>query len=219
MQSLFEKYRPRTWENVVGHKPTVTSIARLRERGSLGGRAFWITGPSGVGKTTIAYLIAGDVCDPDNFVELDAGDVTPARLEELERSLRCRAIGSKSGRAIMVNEAHGLRQDTIRKLLVVLERIPNHVTWVFTTTSDGQQALFDGIDAHPLLSRCIPYRLEGKQYAQRFAERAMSIAEQEGLGGATLPEYVDLAKRCQFNLRQMLCEIEGGLMVREAVAA
>lgn len=219
MKALFEKYRPRTWVDLIGHKHVKVAIARMRERDDLGGRGFWITGPSGVGKTTIAYLIAADVCDPDNFLELDAGDITPARVEELEKTLRYRCIGDKPGRAIMVNEAHGLRKDTIRKLLVTLERIPNHVTWVFTTTSAGQQQLMlDGIDSSPLLSRCIEFRLDGKRYAEAFAQRAMEIADSEGLGGAAFREYVDLARRSEFNLRRMLSCIEAGEMVRECEA-
>ena len=96
----------------------------------------------------MAYLIAGNVCDPDNFIEADAGELTPKGLDDIERLVRCRAIDDKSGRAVLVNEAHGPRKDSVRKLLVVAERIPVHVTWVFTITAIGQQALFDDIDSH-----------------------------------------------------------------------
>lgn len=217
MRALFEQYRPRTWEDVVGHGTVKAAVRRMVATGGLGGRAFWLSGLSGTGKTTLAYLIAGEVCDPDNFEELDAGEVTPARIEELERRLRCRCLGEKTGRAVLVNEAHALRRDTIRKLLVVLERIPNHVTWVFTTTTAGQLALFDGIDAHPLLSRCVEFKLDAARYAKAFAERAQQIAETEGLGGATQSEYMALVKECNCNLRQVLSRIEAGQMLREAL--
>ena len=138
--------------------PATSGLSKdIKCRGSLGGRAFWISGPSGIGKTSMAYLIAGDVCDPDNFIEADAGELTPKGLDDLERMVRCRAIGDKSGRAVLVNEAHGLRKDSFRKLLIVLELIPGHVTWVFTTTAQGQQALFDDIDSHPLMSVTVPH--------------------------------------------------------------
>lgn len=174
-----------------------------------------ITGPSGTGKTTMGYLIAGDVCDPENFIELDAGEVTPAKIDDLERRLAYRAFGDKTGRAVLINEVHGLRKDTVRKLLVTLERIPNHVCWIMTTTTEGQLQLFDGIDAHPLCSRCVSFSIDGRRYAKQFAERALEIADAEGLGGASLEEATGLVKRSGFNFRQVLSQIEAGELVRD----
>lgn len=215
MQSLFAQYRPNTWEGLIGHKQMKVAVARMRSMGSLGGRSFFITGKSGVGKTTAAYLIAGDICDTDNFVELDATDITPAKLDELERGLRYKCIGEKTGRAVLINEVHGLRTDTIKKLLVVLERIPNHVVWIFTCTEKGANKLFQDDDAHPLVSRCIEFRLQPA--TKSFAARAQEIAEAEDLGGALSCEYEDLVERCQCNLRKVLCEIEAGCMIREEI--
>ncbi len=214
-KSLFLEHRPTDWSQLVGHDKLKRSIAAMRMRGSLGGRAFWISGASGIGKTSCACLIAGEVCDPENFVEVDAGELTPKAIDDLERLLRCRAIGDKSGRAVLLNESHGLRKDSVRKLLVVLERVPAHVTWVFTTTFEGQQTLFDGVDSHPLLSRCIKFELTIEDCAAQIVERAKQIAEAEGLGGADLAEYMLLAKRCKFNFRDMLTEIERGEVYRE----
>ena len=216
-KALFQIHRPSRWEDLVGHARHKRAIDAMKRRGSLGGRAFWISGPSGIGKTSMAYLIAGDVCDPDNFIEADAGELTPKGLDDLERMVRCRAIGDKSGRAVLLNEAHGLRKDSVRKLLVVLERIPGHVTWVFTTTALGQQALFDDIDSHPLMSRCVKFELTVEDCAAEIVERAKGIAEAEGLGGAAAREYQKLAKECRFNFRDMLTHIEAGKMVRDAI--
>jgi len=212
---LYEQYRPHEWAYIVGHDKTKKALLRMRDKGSLGGRAFWISGPSGIGKTSIAYLIAGDVCDKDNFIEIDAGGMTPKDIDDLEKSLRMRCLGEKSGRAVLINEAHGLRQDSIRKLLVVLERIPAHVTWIMTTTDAGNGKLFKDIDAHPLLSRCIKFDLKVEDYADAMVLRAMAIAEQEGLGGASKEEFVELAAACRFNFRDILTEIEKGVMARE----
>jgi replication-associated recombination protein RarA len=202
----------------VGHEKAKKALLRMRDNGSLGGRAFWLSGPSGIGKTSMAYLIAADVCDEDNFIEIDAGGMTPKDIDDLEKQLRMRCLGEKSGRAILVNEAHGLRQDSIRKLLVVLERIPGHVTWVFTTTDVGKEKLFKDIDAHPLLSRCIKFELTVDDYADAMVKRAMAIAEQEGLGGAKREEWVELAVACKWNFRDVLTEVEKGVMVRDVPA-
>lgn len=214
MSSLFSKYRPKNWDELVGYDQIKKAIQHKASRGALGGSAYMFTGPSGSGKTSLAYLLAGELCDPDNFVELDAGDGTPNRLDELEKSQRFRCLGDKPGRAILINECHGLRKDAIRKLLVILERIPRHACWIFTTTNAGQQLLFDGIDAGPLCSRCVSFNLDSSRYLKQFSQRVKQVAELEDLGGANIYEYVELAKRCKGNFRQMLCEVEAGLMWR-----
>lgn len=60
MLSLYEQYRPTTWADVVGQPKVVARIQLMAKRG-LTGRAFWLTGASGTGKSTIARLIAAEL--------------------------------------------------------------------------------------------------------------------------------------------------------------
>jgi len=209
---LFEEYRPTSWDQVVGQDEALQAIETVRQRG-LAGRAWWIAGASGTGKTTIAKLLAAEVADELNIEEYDAGRLTDKGVEEIEHSLRFMRIGSKPGCAVIVNEAHGLKAPVVRQLLVSLERIPRHAVWIFTTTFSGQLSLFDkSDDANPLLSRCTCLTLRARGTELKFAIRAREIAQAAHLDGAPLDEYVALAKSCQCNLREMLCRIEAGAM-------
>ncbi len=77
---LYEKYRPSTLGDVLGQDRAVTRIGRMLDTG-IGGRAFWLSGASGTGKTTLGRIIAGSIADEFFVTEYDsADDLTRKRL-------------------------------------------------------------------------------------------------------------------------------------------
>ncbi len=212
---LYEKYRPKQLDDVIGQSKAVKTITRLIQNGA-GGRCFWISGISGSGKTTIARIIANSVADDLYITEYDCADqLSVSALDKIESDMQYRAFG-KGGKCFIVNEAHGLRKASIRRLLGILERIPDYVVFIFTTTKQGESKLFeDNIDANPLLSRCIDISLTSQGLARAFGQHCRDIATAENLNGKPIESYVKLAQKCKNNCRMMLQEIESGYMIKD----
>lgn len=221
LEPLFEKYRPRTLDEVAGQDAAVSKLRGiLQRRGTFAGMAFWIAGPSGSGKTTLARIIADNVADPFFVREYAAADqLTASELDECERTAMLSTWG-KGGRAFIVNEAHGLRAGIQRRLDGLLEPVPARSVWIFTTTWDGQDTMFDGIDGGPLLSRFTSLRLTNQGLAKSFAVVLKRGAEAEGLDGQPVEAYVKLLQRADVknNCRAAWNLIESGVMLTGGAA-
>ena len=212
-RQLAERCRPRQWSEVVGQDKALAIIRRFIAAGGIAGRPWWITGASGTGKTTIARLLAAECADEFSTEEVDAESLSASRIAELERLSWMRTLGDKGGRAIIVNEAHGLKKPALRQLLVSLEgdRIAPHCVWIFTTTNDGQQMLIDDCeDSGPLLSRCTLLALARRDLSKPLAARIVEICQREQLGAPTVDEAVKLLQAHKNNMRAALQSCEAG---------
>jgi replication-associated recombination protein RarA len=106
METLFEKYRPSSFDGVLGQDKAVKKIKTLLSR-SWGGRAWWVSGASGTGKTTVARIIAAQGADGFYINEFDSADqLSIAEVDKIEQDMHYLAPG-KGGRAYIINEAHG----------------------------------------------------------------------------------------------------------------
>jgi DNA polymerase III subunit gamma/tau len=149
---LHTKYRPTDFDNVLGHIKVIKSIKQaLVDKSS---HAFILTGPSGVGKTTLGRIIAKEVgCDPSNLIEVDGAKNTGIDdMRAVTDELNYASLGGGC-KVVIVDECHKLSASAWQSLLKVIEEPPKGVYWVFCTTESGK------IPA-TIVTRCISYDLK-----------------------------------------------------------
>lgn len=158
MATLYRKYRPQAWEEVVGQNHIKITLQREIETGKLA-HAFLFSGPRGIGKTTMARLLAKSVncenrlagkSEPCNkcsscqeiaesrsidVLEIDAASHTGVDnvRENIIDSARFLPTKNKF-KVFIIDEAHMLSIGAFNALLKVLEEPPPHVLFVLATT-------------------------------------------------------------------------------------
>lgn len=208
---LYEKYRPKSLDDLVGQDDVVKRLKLLRD---MRGQVLWFYGPPGGGKTSAARILAQQVADPYDFVSINAQRVTLEMVRDWQVSCRVPPLGAMA-HVFVIDEAHLLRGPIISELQTVLEEpeVQHSAMWLFTTTVSGQQRLFDSkLDFEPFLSRAKVYEFSTHGHELDFAQRVMEIAQAEGLDGQPLSAYVELIRKCKGNMRLAIQEVESGCM-------
>lgn len=172
MTDLHIKYRPTQLDEVVGQGHCIPALKGLLDGSA---HAFIFTGASGVGKTTLARIMARELGATafDAIVEVDAathGGVDAIR-EIVDMAKSPPMLGGS--RAIIVDEAHTLSKTAWQSLLKSVEEPRDDVFWFFATTETGKIP-------RTIVTRCVSFELRLIRTDDIF-DRLVEVDETEGL--------------------------------------
>ncbi len=153
---LYRKYRPQSFDEVVGQQHVVQTLKGALSSGRLS-HAYLFSGPRGTGKTTLARILAKALnCqrrakngEPDNSCErciavnegrsLDLIEIDGAsngRIDEIRTLKDSASVAAASGgyKVFIIDEVHMVTKEAFNALLKILEEPPAHVVFVLATT-------------------------------------------------------------------------------------
>lgn len=131
-QPLITKYRPASFDEVVGHDAIMAALRRAMAADTCP-HSYLLTGPAGTGKTTTARLIMADQeCD---VIEIDAASTNGVddmrQLVELGNHM---ALSGAGRRGFIIDECHALSKAAWQALLKIVEEPPPHLFIALCTT-------------------------------------------------------------------------------------
>ncbi|MDO4773959.1 MAG: DNA polymerase III subunit gamma/tau [Candidatus Saccharibacteria bacterium] len=140
-QALYRKYRSRSLDEVLGQEHITGILRRALEQGKIA-HAYLLTGPRGVGKTSVARILAHEINQlpyTEDATHLDIIEIDAASNNGVDdiRALREKAHiapVSAAKKIYIIDEVHMLSKPAFNALLKTLEEPPAHVVFILATT-------------------------------------------------------------------------------------
>ena len=215
-QVLARKWRPKTFADLVGQEHVVKALRNALEKGRLH-HAYLLTGTRGVGKTTIARILAkslncehpkeGEPCgqcqscrdiDTGRFVdllEIDAASNTG--IDNIREVLENAQYAPTAGKykVYIIDEVHMLSKSAFNAMLKTLEEPPEHVKFILATTDPHKVPV-------TVLSRCLQFVLRNMT-AQQVADHLAHVLDSEQIPYET-PALALLGRAAAGSMRDAL---------------
>ena len=217
------KYRPETFEDVVGQKAITNTLLNAIENNHLA-QALLFTGPRGVGKTTCARILAKKINqqatenkDEDyafNIFELDAASNNS--VDDIRNLIDQVRIPPQVGKykVYIIDEVHMLSSSAFNAFLKTLEEPPKHAIFILATTEKHKII-------PTILSRCQIFDFkritvtDAKEYLAKIAENEGVNAEDDALH--IIAQKADGAMRDALSIYDRVVSFSGNNLTREAV--
>ena len=193
-QVLARKWRPRNFSTLVGQEHVVRALTHALNEQRLH-HAYLFTGTRGVGKTTIARILAKSLncetgitatpcgqcsacqeIDSGRFVDLlEVDAATNTRVDEMRQLLENAVYAPTRGRfkVYVIDEVHMLSNSAFNAMLKTLEEPPEHVKFILATTDPQKIPV-------TVLSRCLQFNLK-QMPATAISSHLAHILQAEGV--------------------------------------
>ncbi|MDG1761296.1 MAG: DNA polymerase III subunit gamma/tau [Flavobacteriaceae bacterium] len=218
------KYRPQTFEDVVGQGSITQTLQNAIDQNHLA-QALLFCGPRGVGKTTCARILAKKINqdesqDPNedfafNIFELDAASNNS--VEDIRNVIDQVRIPPQTGqyKVYIIDEVHMLSQAAFNAFLKTLEEPPKHAIFILATTEKHKII-------PTILSRCQIYDFkrigieDAKQYLKHIADKESVQIEDDAL--YLIAQKADGAMRDALSIFDRIVSFSGNAISVQQVA-